>query len=93
MSGLAAPSVARVEAAAPLRLEALEMRLVRLPLLEPFEVSFGRMDSRLLFLIRLEAEGGVGWGEVVAWERPLFSHETVQTARHAIRYFCGLVPR
>jgi o-succinylbenzoate synthase len=69
----------------PLRLDALELRLVRLPLLEPFEVSFGRMESRLLFLLRLEADGWSGWGECVAWEAPLYSYETVGTARHIIR--------
>jgi o-succinylbenzoate synthase len=87
MSGLPASSVARIGSPAPVRLDALELRLIRLPLREPFEVSFGRMESRLLFLIRLEAEGTAGWGEVVAWERPLFSYETVETARHAIRDF------
>jgi O-succinylbenzoate synthase len=87
MGALAASSVARIGLAAPVRLDALELRLVRLPLREPFAVSFGRVESRLLFLIRLEAEGVSGWGEVVAWEQPLFSYETVETARHAIRDF------
>jgi O-succinylbenzoate synthase len=66
---------------------ALEVRLVRLALLEPFETSFGRMASRLLFLVRLEAEGAHGWGECVAWESPLYSYETVGTARHVLRDF------
>ena len=70
---------------APLRLDALEIRLVRLPLIEPFEVSFGRIESRLLFLLRLEAGEHFGWGECVAWETPLYSYETVGTARHVIR--------
>jgi len=87
MSATVASNVARIRSPAPVRLDALELRLVRLPLCEPFEVSFGRIESRLLFLIRLEAEGVAGWGEVVAWERPLFSYETVETARHAIRDF------
>ena len=81
----AASNVARVAPPAPLRLDALELRLVRLPLLEPFVVSFGRMESRLLFLLRLEAGGRYGWGECVAWETPLYSYETVGTARHVIR--------
>ena len=69
----------------PVRLDSLELRLVRLPLLEPFEVSFGRMESRLLFLLRLDAGAHSGWGECVAGEAPLFSYETVGTARHVIR--------
>jgi O-succinylbenzoate synthase len=72
---------------APVRLDALEMRFVRLPLLEPFEVSFGRMTTRLVFLLRLEAGGVSGWGECVAWEVPLYSYETVGTASHVIRDF------
>jgi O-succinylbenzoate synthase len=81
----AASNVASVAPPAPLHLDALELRLVRLPLLEPFEVSFGRMESRLLFLLRLEAGAHCGWGECVAGEAPLYSYETVGTARHVIR--------
>jgi o-succinylbenzoate synthase len=80
-----ASNVAPVAPPAPLRLDALELRLVRLPLLEPFEVSFGRMDSRLLFLLRLDAGSHSGWGECVALEAPLFSYETVGTALLVIR--------
>jgi O-succinylbenzoate synthase len=80
-----ASTVATVTPPAPLRLDALELRLVRLSLLEPFEVSFGRMESRLIFLLRLEADGHSGWGECVAGEAPLYSYETVGTARHVIR--------
>lgn len=84
----AASSIATVATPAPLRIHALEVRLVRLPLTEPFETSFGRVDSRLIFLVRLEAEGASGWGEVVAFETPSYSYETVGTARHVIRdYF------
>jgi O-succinylbenzoate synthase len=80
-----ASNVAAVAPPVPLRLDALELRLVRLSLLEPFEVSFGRVKSRLLFLLRLEAGGHSGWGECVALETPVFSYETVGTARHVIR--------
>jgi O-succinylbenzoate synthase len=80
-----AANVADVTLPASVRLEALELRLVRLPLLEPFEVSFGRIESRLVFLLRLEAGPHSGWGECVAWEAPLYSYETVGTARQVIR--------
>jgi O-succinylbenzoate synthase len=71
------------------RLDALELRLVRLPLLEPFEVSFGRVTTRLAFLVRLEAGGLAGWGECVAFEVPHFSYETVGTAGHVLRDYLG----
>jgi O-succinylbenzoate synthase len=67
----------------------VEIRLIRLPLIEPFETSFGRIDSRLIFLVVVEAEGLRGWGEVVAAEEPLYSYETVGTALHVIRDFLG----
>jgi o-succinylbenzoate synthase len=68
-----------------LHVESVEIRLVRLPLNEPFETSFGRIDSRLIFVVAVEAGGLTGWGEVVAAEEPRYSYETVGTARHVIR--------
>ena len=70
-----------------IRVDGVEIRLVRLPLVEPFETSFGKIDSRLIFLICLSAEGLRGWGEVVASEKPLYSYETVGTAFHVIKDF------
>ncbi len=78
-------STVAIRPRSPVRLDALELRFVRLPLIEPFEVSFGRMDTRLVFLVRLDAGGHSGWGECVAWEVPLYSYETVGTASHVIR--------
>ena len=74
-------------AAVPDRLviERIELRTVRLPLNEPFETSFGRIDSRLIFLVAINGGGETGWGEVVAAEEPLYSYETVGTALHVIR--------
>ncbi|HEU4769183.1 MAG TPA: o-succinylbenzoate synthase [Pyrinomonadaceae bacterium] len=73
--------------AAPDRLaiEKVEIRTVRLPLVEPFETSFGRIDSRLIILVSVQAGGETGWGEVVAAEEPLYSYETAGTALHVIR--------
>jgi len=70
-----------------LQIDAVEIRLIRLPLIEPFETSFGKIDSRLVFLLSLEADGLRGWGEVVAAEEPLYSYETVATASHVIQAF------
>ncbi|HEY1250561.1 MAG TPA: o-succinylbenzoate synthase [Thermoanaerobaculia bacterium] len=71
----------------PLRIEAVEIRLLRLDLTEPFETSFGRVGSRLIVLAKLEGEGLEGWGEIVAGERPLYSYETVGTALHVVREY------
>ena len=68
-----------------LAIERVEIRTVRLPLNEPFETSFGRIDSRLIVLVAVEAGGQIGWGEVVAAEEPRYSYETVGTALHVIQ--------
>ena len=75
------------DATTPIGIDGIEIRLVRLSLIEPFETSFGKIDSRLIFLICLNAEGLRGWGEVVASEKPLYSYETVGTAFHVIKDF------
>jgi o-succinylbenzoate synthase len=71
-------------APAPLKLDAIEVKLLRLPLVRPFETSFGRIDTRLMAITRVEADGVSGWGEIVAMEEPLFSYETVETSRTVI---------
>jgi O-succinylbenzoate synthase len=83
----ATPALVNCADAGPGPVERIAMRLVRLPLREPFETSFGRVDTRLIFLVSMEAGGLCGWGEVVAMEAPLYSYETVGTASHVIREF------
>jgi O-succinylbenzoate synthase len=74
-----------------MKIDEVEIRLIRLPLIEPFETSFGSIDSRLVFLVSILADGVRGWGEVVAAEKPLYSYETVGTAFHVIRDFLAPV--
>ncbi len=74
----------RLEAAAPVRLSSIEVRLITLTLVRPFETSFGRVETRVVPLIRMVADGVEGWGEVVADDQPLFSAETITTARHVL---------
>jgi O-succinylbenzoate synthase len=73
------------------QVEQIEVRTVRLRLNEPFETSFGRIDSRLIVLVSLEGNGLTGWGEIVAAEEPRYSYETVGTARHVIRDYLAPV--
>ena len=59
------------------RLDELELDLV-----EPFETSFGVEQHRRFLLVSLEARSGqLGYGECVASTDPLYSDETVATAR------------
>jgi O-succinylbenzoate synthase len=73
------------------QVEQIEVRTVRLRLNEPFETSFGRIDSRLIVLVSLEGNGLTGWGEIVAAEEPRYSYETVGTARHVVRDYLAPV--
>ena len=63
-----------------MNIDAIHLREIHLPLVHPFETSFGRTTQRRILLVQLEAEGLTGWGECVAGEHPYFSEETVDTA-------------
>ena len=73
-----------------MRIDHVELRELQMPLVHPFETSFGRTTMRRIVLVRVEAEGATGWGEVTAGETPLYSYETPETAWHILRDF--LIP-
>jgi O-succinylbenzoate synthase len=73
------------------RIDRLELRLCRLPLVAFFETSFGRVYERQFLLVRLDGDGRVGWGEGVAEATPYYSSETTETAWHIITGF--IAPR
>ncbi len=63
-----------------MKIDAILLRELHIPLVHPFETSFGRTTQRRILLAEIRAEGLVGWGECVAGEHPYFSEETVDTA-------------
>jgi O-succinylbenzoate synthase len=63
-----------------MRIDAIFLRELRLPLVKPFQTSFGTTTERRILLVELRGEGLSGWGECVAGEHPFFSDETVDTA-------------
>jgi o-succinylbenzoate synthase len=65
----------------------IELREIRLPLREVFEISTGARQNRRILLIRVEGEGATGWGECVAAEDPGYSYETTETAWHVLTEF------
>jgi O-succinylbenzoate synthase len=69
------------------RIERIELRLLRLPLVRFFETSFGRIHDRPFILVFLEGEGVTGLGECVAEANPYYGSETTTTAWHIIRQF------
>jgi o-succinylbenzoate synthase len=80
-----------IRSAGPVRIELLELRLLRLPLVRPFETSFGRVAARTIVLVTVHAEGAEGWGESVADADPLYSGETAASVWQAIDDY--LAPR
>ena len=63
------------------QLEKLELREIQMPLLAPFETSFGRTTSRRILIVRaFDRSGACGYGECTAMEGPFFNHETIDSA-------------
>ena len=65
----------------------ITLREINLPLVTPFETSFGRTTDRRILLVEVDAGGISGWAECVAGEKPFYSPETVETAWHIMRGF------
>ena len=63
-----------------MKIDAVVLREIQMPLAHPFETSFGRTTDRRILLVELQAEGLTGWGECTAGEHPYFSSETPDTA-------------
>jgi O-succinylbenzoate synthase len=72
------------------RIDAVEVRRVTLPLRFPFETSFGRTTTRQFLLVSVSADGLTGHAECVADVDPFYLPETNHTALHVLRDF--LVP-
>ncbi|MDQ2943943.1 MAG: o-succinylbenzoate synthase [Candidatus Dormibacteraeota bacterium] len=74
-----------------MKLESVELRRIRLPLVAPFETSFGVQTERDVLLVRAITTDGAGWGECVAGEEPTYSSEYVDGAQHVLIHH--LLPR
>ena len=70
-----------------MKIQQLSLTLLRMPLVAPFETSFGRELERECILITLRADGLVGYGECVADGAPGYSYETTGTAWHILKDF------
>jgi O-succinylbenzoate synthase len=63
-----------------MRIEAITLREIGMPLVHFFETSFGRTTERRIVLVTVQADGINGWGECVAGENPYYSDEWVESA-------------
>jgi O-succinylbenzoate synthase len=62
-----------------MKLERVELFVVRLPLKAAYETSGSRETHQTRVIARIESQGIVGWGESVAPETPWYSGETPET--------------
>lgn len=67
-----------------MQIDAIVMRELNLPLVRPFQTSFGVTKDRRVVLAEIHAEGLVGWGECTAGEHPHFSEESVDSCWNVI---------
>ena len=70
-----------------MKVEAITLREIRMPLKYFFETSFGRSEGRRVLLVTAHCEGVEGWAECVAGDGPFFSYEWIETAWSTIREF------
>ena len=63
-----------------MRIDAIILRELHMPLVHPFETSFGVTRNRRILLVEVQSEGLTGWGECTAGEHPFFSEESTDTA-------------
>lgn len=70
-----------------MKIESITLHHVSMPLVAPFETSFGRETDRECVLIVLKAEGLTGYGECVATRGPGYNYETTGTAWHILKDF------
>ena len=66
----------------------VELREIRLPLVHPFETSFGRTTERRILLVRvIDKNGNEGWGECTAGEGPFYCEEWIESAWATLKSF------
>jgi O-succinylbenzoate synthase len=63
-----------------MKIEAITLREIHMPLVHFFETSFGRTYSRRILLVTVHSEGVEGWGECVSGEDPFYSSEWIESS-------------
>jgi len=69
-----------------MKIEAITLREIQMPLVHFFETSFHRVYERRILLVTVHCEGVNGWGECVAGEGPFFSSEWIESAWPTIKH-------
>jgi len=72
-----------------MRIEQIDLKMVRLPLVRTFRTSSSQKDSITHILVRVVADGATGWGECASPSDPYYCPETTKTCWHLLNDFLG----
>jgi O-succinylbenzoate synthase len=70
-----------------MRIEAITLREIQMPLVHFFETSVSRLYHRRILLLTAHCDGINGWSECVAAEDPFYSSEWAETAWPTIKHY------
>ncbi len=69
-----------------MKIDAIRLRELHMPLVKPFETSFGVTTNRRVLLVEVQSEGLTGWAECTAGEHPHFCEESIATAWQVLEH-------
>ncbi len=70
-----------------MRIEAVELRQLRLPLVSPFETSGWREDEKTCIIVELHSGRESGYGECSVSAGPWYSYETTTSSWHVMKEY------
>ena len=70
-----------------MKIDSITLHHLNMPLVAPFETSFGRELDRECIIVSIRSDGLTGYGECVADQSPGYNYETTGTAWHIIKDF------
>jgi len=70
-----------------MRIVRIDLKIVRLPLVRPFQTSSSQKAHLDHILVKIVADGVVGWGECASPSDPYYCPETTETCWHILRDF------
>jgi O-succinylbenzoate synthase len=70
-----------------MKIDSITLHHLSMPLVAPFETSFGVTLERECILVSIQSEGLTGWGECAVDRDPGYSYETTGTAWHILKDF------
>ena len=68
-----------------MRIDAVELRVVALPMVAPFLAGHGSVEVRTAVLVHLVGPDGEGWGECAALPDPTYTAEFTDAALLVLR--------